>query len=215
MAILKGFPPSNCISPTIHITEYDLSQMAGCYNVTVSEKDLEPYKAKPLSKADQQKKYLLGNVWLQKKEYGKCFRLEIEAMLDRFKPLGMSLGVGENMMKDLMRVASDAQEVFCRDNMSFQKGPTWFLWMEYHVIHALSGFLQTDLRPAWVKTWEGYAGDGVSWVKWRMSEKLDYPTPLATRMKEVDPERCKVRETKTKPRNVIATRKLSTLQYWF
>jgi len=209
MAILRGFPPSNPISPTIRITECDLSQIAEESRSAGRYKEYETkFKAapsKPLTKQEQKNyahKHHARNVWLERKEFGKAYQFDIEGMLARLMSHGISVGVGEKLMKELIQLALDASEVFVGDKMA-SSDVSWFMWLEYHLIHALSLQLSTDLRPVWLKTWEG---SDKPWMRQRMREQLIEPTPLARRLNKIRPE-------KTIKRNVVARRKLEQ-PYW-
>ena len=158
MAILKGFPPSNTINPTIYILDDD-DPNKKCYLHT-------------------------NNVWLKRKEDDQRYLRDIASMLKRMEPLGFTCNLGDSLMEYLRQVGVKASEAFQQIEVhkiykhGFSEHAPWFVWFEYHIIHALSVQLGgEDLRGIWMKSWDWQKKD--QWCQERMKEKLEDQTPLA------------------------------------
>lgn len=149
MAILRGFPPSNTISPGPRILDDD-----------------DPNK----------KCYIhLQNEWVSRKDDLKRYRNDIQSLLERLEKFNIAFHLGEKLTDDLVDVAVRASKNFEFDLMDDGSAP-WFVWFEYHVVHALSRMISQDLRPLWMKSWDWQATD--QWCQARTTETLDDITPL-------------------------------------
>lgn len=161
MAILKGFPPSNTISPTIRILD-----------------DCDPNK----------KCYLhMNNVWLKQKDTRKSDRLEFQHVLDWFaKEKHISYGLNESfveMMVDWMGQVGEAWQAANLAEKALDKdGCPWFVWLQYHMVHKLSVQTCTDVRGQWATRYDWMKND--MWIQARLKEDLSTETPATKILKK-------------------------------
>ncbi len=154
MAILRGFPPCNRISHSIHIKDTDFSS--------------------PATSAEP-KEFGSKNPWVQRKQQSELsLRDQVKGIVKRLNTNTFAISLGESLINHLVAIADKAIESF-HGRFGECTLKVKDVWVEYHVIHELSKHVGRDLRSKWSETQTMCK----EWFALRMKEELSAPTPMA------------------------------------